>query len=146
MRVVVAWVAGIEIVCPRCGKPGRAGVDRFKAKGKEYVYNVVRHYEANGVRRCVVERVGGPAPAPAAAPEAAGPRPEAEVPGEVAVVRASAVGTSLQVPAPGTEVEIPEPPVFTDETPLPAELDRISWYITKVSASWGSLRENPSSH
>jgi len=141
---VVAWVAGTEVVCPRCGKPGRAGVDKFRAKGKEYVYNVVRHYEANGVRRCVISRVGGPAPAPAAAPEAAGPKLGVKVPEEAAGAVASAAGTSLQVPAPGTEVEVPEPPVFTDTEPLPAEVDRISWYITKVSASWGSLRENPS--
>jgi len=121
---VVAWETGAEVVCPRCGRVGRAGVDKFRARGHVYEYRVIRHYENGKVRRCVVERVGGPAPAPAASEAAAGPK--------------------LGVNAPGTEVEVPEPPVFTDEAPLPAEVDRVSWYITKVSASWGSLRENPS--
>ena len=145
---VVTWEAGAEVVCPRCGKPGRAGVDKFRARGHVYEYRVIRHYENGKVRRCVVERVGGPAPAPAASGAAAGPKLGVKVPEGVSAVGTSvsvpAVGTSLQVPAPGTEVEVPEPPAFADTEPLPAEVDRISWYITKVSASWGSLRENPS--
>jgi len=144
---MVAWEVGAEVVCPRCGKPGRAGVDRFRAKGHVYEYRVIRHYEGGRVRRCVISRAGGPAPAPAASEVAAGPKPEAEVPEGVSAVgtyaQVPSPGTSLQVPAAGAEVEVPEPPVFTDEAPLPEELDRASWYIMKVSASWGSLRENP---
>jgi hypothetical protein len=126
---MVAWEVGREIVCPRCGKAGRVGVDKFTAKGRVYEYWTVRHYEEGKVRRCVIGRVGGPVPATEVPEPSAGPKTE------VAVV---------QAPVAGTEVEVPEPPRFVDEMPIPEEVDRVAWYITKISASWGSLRENPS--
>jgi len=130
---MVAWEVGREIVCPRCGKAGRVGVDKFTAKGRVYEYWTVRHYEEGKVRRCVIGRVGGPVPA------AEIPEPSAEPKTAVETVK-----VEVQAPAAGTEVEVPEPPRFSDEMPLPEEVDRVAWYITKISASWGSLRENPS--
>jgi hypothetical protein len=116
---------GTEIVCPKCGARGKVGVDRFKAKGRIYEYIVVRHYEGGKVRRCVIGKAGeGPS---------AGPIPKEE---RTKVEK----GTKIEVPA----VEVPEPPVFKDETPIPEEVDKASWYVTKVAASWGSFRENPS--
>jgi hypothetical protein len=113
--------------------PGRVGIDKFKAKGKVYEYIVVRHYVNGKVKRCVIGRAGeGPS---------AGPMLKVEVKEEKVKVEK---GTKIEVPAAGTAVEVPEPPVFKDETPIPEEVDKVSWYIVKVSASWGSFRENPS--
>jgi hypothetical protein len=116
-----AWEVGQEVVCPKCGARGKVGVDKFRAKGRVYEYWTVRHYNGRSVKRCVVGRVEGSVPE---------------------------VGTAVEVPvtapAAGTVVEVPEPPRFVDETPIPEEVDRVSWYITKVTASWGSFRENPS--
>ena len=133
---MVAWEVGQEVVCPKCGTKGKVGVDVFTAKGRKYQYWTVRHYVGGRVRRCVIGRVEGSVPVvgtetevPETAPKVpAGPK------AEVAVV---------QVPVAETEVEVPEPPVFKDETPIPEEVDRVSWYISKVAASWGSFRENP---
>jgi hypothetical protein len=134
---MVAWEVGREVLCPKCGQPGRVGVDKFRAKGRVYEYWTVRHYINGRVKRCVVGRVEGSVPevgteteVPETAPQVpAGPKTEVSV---------------VQAPVAGTEVEVPEPPVFKDETPIPEEVDRVSWYITKISASWGSFRENPS--
>jgi hypothetical protein len=129
---MVAWEVGQEVVCPRCGIKGKVGVDRFTAKGRVYEYWTVRHYENGKVRRCVIGRVEGPAPAAEVPEPSAGPKAAVET-----------VKVEVQAPMMGTEVEVPEPPVFKDETPIPEEVDRVSWYITKISASWGSFRENP---
>jgi hypothetical protein len=116
---------GTEIVCPKCGARGKVAKDTFKAKGKVYEYIVVRHYEGGKVRRCVIGKAGeGPS---------AGPIPKEE---KTKVEK----GTKIEVPA----VEVPEPPRFVDESPIPEEVDKASWYVTKVAASWGSFRENPS--
>ena len=128
----MGWTVGQEVVCPKCGKVGRVGIDTFTAKGRKYQYWTVRHYTKDGVKRCVigkVEEVAAPVEAPAA---------QAEPKTEVAAPR-----VEVQAPAVGTVVEIPEPPVFKDVTPSPEEVDRVSWYISKVAASWGSFRENP---
>jgi hypothetical protein len=134
---MVTWVVGQEVVCPKCGTKGKVGIDTFTAKGRKYQYWTVRHYEGSKVRRCVIGRVGESAPAVGTAVEvpvtAAGPKTAVET-----------VKVEVQAPAAGTVVEVPEPPVFKDETPIPEEVDRVSWYITKVTASWGSFRENPS--
>jgi hypothetical protein len=130
---MVAWEVGQEVVCPKCGVKGKVGIDTFTAKGRRYQYWTIRHYVGGKVRRCVVGRVGGSAPAVGTETEV--PESPAEPKTEVAVV---------QAPAAGTVVEVPEPPVFKDETPIPEEVDRVAWYITKISASWGSFRENPS--
>ncbi|MCC6051495.1 MAG: hypothetical protein LM580_12355, partial [Thermofilum sp.] len=68
------WEAGKRVACPKCGREGVAAVDRFKAGGREYFYYVVRHYEGRKVRRCVVARADGPAPA------AETPKPSPQVP------------------------------------------------------------------
>jgi hypothetical protein len=132
-----AWEVGQEVVCPKCGARGKVGVDKFRAKGRVYEYWTVRHYENGRVRRCVVGRVGGSVPAVGT---------ETEVPETAPKVPAEPKTETVEVQAPmtGTEVEVPEPPRFSDEMPLPEEVDRVAWYITKISASWGSFRENPS--
>ena len=138
---MAGWTVGQEVVCPKCGQPGRVGVDKFRAKGRVYEYWTVRHYENGRVRRCVVGKVEGSVPevgTESEVPETA-PQVPAEPKTEVSVQR-----VEVQAPVAGTEVEVPEPPVFKDETPIPEEVDRVSWYISKVAASWGSLRENPS--
>jgi hypothetical protein len=129
---VVGWTVGQEVVCPKCGKVGRVGIDTFTAKGRKYQYWTVRHYTKDGVKRCVigkVEEAAAPVEAPAAQ---AGPKTEVAAP-----------RVEVSVPAVGVSTETPEPPVFKDETPIPEEVDRVSWYISKVAASWGSFRENP---
>jgi transposase-like protein len=54
------WVVGQEVECPKCGKRGKVGIDKFRAGGKEYYYWTVRHYEGHRVRRCVIARTNGP--------------------------------------------------------------------------------------
>jgi len=115
------WAVGQEVVCPKCGKRGKVGVDKFKAGGKVYFYWTVRHYENGGVRRCVIARADGPAPA------AETSRVETQVP---AGPKAAAVQE--------TRVEKAE---VEEETGT--EIDRIAWYVVKFVASWGSVRENP---
>jgi hypothetical protein len=34
--------------------------------------------------------------------------------------------------------------VFKEWGPIPSEVDKAAWYSTKIAASWGSVRENPS--
>jgi len=50
---------GERVVCPKpgCGKPGVLAIDTFRAKGRVYTYLVVRHYEGDKVRRCVIKRI-----------------------------------------------------------------------------------------
>jgi hypothetical protein len=123
------WVVGQEVVCPKCGKRGKVGVDKFRAKGRVYEYWTVRHYEGSKVKRCVigkVEEVAAPVEAPAAQAgpktERAAPEVEAEGEGEVAAV------APVEVPA------FEEAPAW----------ERKAWHhIVKVNASWGSFRENP---
>ncbi|MCC6065988.1 MAG: hypothetical protein LM576_08400, partial [Thermofilum sp.] len=131
------WRVGQEVVCPRCGQPGRVGIDVFTAKGRRYRYWTVRHYtERNGervVRRCVIGRVEGevpvvetpkPSPQVPAGPKAAAETETAEEEGEGEV-------------AASAQVEVPE----FESAP---EWERRAWhYIVKVNASWGSFRENP---
>jgi hypothetical protein len=59
--VVVNWVVGAEVVCPKCGKPGKVGRDRFTWRGRVYYYWTVRHYENGRVRRCTIQRAEGEA-------------------------------------------------------------------------------------
>jgi len=47
------WPVGQRVLCPKCGKEGKAGISVFRAKGREYVYCVVNHANA---RKCVVGR------------------------------------------------------------------------------------------
>jgi hypothetical protein len=64
---------GERVVCPKpgCGKPGVLAIDTFRAKGRVYTYLVVRHYEGDKVKRCVIKRITEPAKP--AKPEAAKP-------------------------------------------------------------------------
>jgi len=134
---MAGWVVGQEVICPKCGARGKVGVDKFRAKGRVYEYWTVRHYINGRVKRCVVGRVEGSAPAVGTETEV--PEPSAEPKTAVETVK-----VEVQAPVAGTEVEVPEPPRFVDEMPIPEEVDRVAWYITKIAASWGSLRENPS--
>lgn len=54
-----------EVVCPRCGRPGRLARHRVRSKGRTYVYTVVKHVEQGRVRRCILGRAeeGGAASA-----------------------------------------------------------------------------------
>jgi hypothetical protein len=49
------WPIGQRIICPRCGREGKAGVSTFRAKGREYTYLVVNHSDA---RKCIIARAG----------------------------------------------------------------------------------------
>jgi len=112
---------GAEITCPRCGKVGKVGVDKFRAGGKTYTYWVVRHYENHRVRRCVLGPYQGQAP---------GKGTYAEVPEK---------GTYAKVPEVKTEAKVPE---VAGEVSSVA-LDRAAWYVTKVLLAYGAYRENP---
>jgi hypothetical protein len=150
--------AGERVECPKCGEVGVAAVDRFTAKGRVYYYVVVRHFEGDRVRRCVIRRYEPPReqPAPAQAraveeffraaveerravrgEEAARPQPRAPAPQPVA---APAVEEGAEEEAPGRAVEVPP---FREFGPVPPSVDRAAWYIAKFVASWGSVRENP---
>jgi hypothetical protein len=109
---------GAEITCPRCGRKGKVGVDRFRAGGKEYLYWTVRHYEGHRVRRCVIGPYGGPSPEKGT---------YAEVPGKGTYVAAEA-----KVPETVVEVKVPEVGAVA--------LDRVSWYVTKVLLAYGAYR------
>ena len=115
------WAVGQEVTCPKCGKRGKVGIDKFRAGGKVYYYWTVRHYEGGGVRRCVIARADGPAPAAASPQAPAGPK-------------AAAVQE--------TRVVVAERRVEVEEE-AGTEVDRVAWYIVKFVASWGSVRENP---
>ena len=123
VKPVEEWRVGEHVTCPRCGKVGKVAISTFRAKGKEYTYWVVNHPDK---RKCVIERVGGPKAEAKAAPITAFTKvPEEEVP--------------AQVPEAVEAV-----PVFKEWGPIPSEVDRAAWYSTKIAASWGSVRENPS--
>jgi seryl-tRNA synthetase len=80
---------GERVVCPKpgCGKPGILALDTFRAKGRVYTYLVVRHYEGDKVRRCVIKRITEPAKH-AKPEEAAKPaKPEEAEEAEVAQLR-----------------------------------------------------------
>jgi len=130
------WEIGTEIVCPKCGQVGKVAKDTFRAKGRTYKYIVVRHYEGGKVKRCVIAKVGE---GPIAGPKA-GPIPKVEVKEQKMQVEK---GTKIEVPVVKGPNEGPKPPVFVDNVSIPEEVDKVSWYIVKVSASWGSFRENP---
>ena len=130
------WEIGTEVTCPKCGARGKVAKDTFRAKGKVYEYIVVRHYEGGKVKRCVIAKVGE---GPIAGPKA-GPIPKAEVKEHKTQVEK---GTKIEVPVVRGPNEGPKPPVFVDNVSIPEEVDKVSWYIVKVSASWGSFRENP---
>jgi hypothetical protein len=142
--------AGERVKCPKCNKVGVAAVDRFTAKGREYYYVVVRHFEGDKVRRCVIRRYEPPREQAGAAVEERGavrgeevarPQPQAPAPQPAA---APAVEEGAEGEAPPEAVARPvEVPPFKEFGPVPPSVDRAAWYIMKFAASWGSVRENP---
>jgi len=126
-----SWPVGQRVVCPKCGREGKAGVSTFRAKGREYTYYVVNHPDA---RKCVIKRI--PAFQPSVpvtefveeAPAAEAPKVEASAPA------AGSVTTAVEK----------VPPAFREVEPIPPGVDRAAWYALKIAASWGSVRENPS--
>jgi hypothetical protein len=131
---VVGWEVGQEVVCPKCGTKGKVGVDVFTAKGRKYQYWTIRHYVGGKVRRCVVGRVEGPAPAA----EVAEPSAEPKAAAEVETAGRGVVEEERGEVAAAAPVEVPE----FETAP---EWERKAWHhIVKVNASWGSFRENPS--
>jgi hypothetical protein len=126
VKPVEEWRVGEHVTCPRCGRVGKVAISTFRAKGKEYTYWVVNHPDK---KKCVIERVGGPKAEAKAAPITAFTKvPEEEVP--------------AQVPE-AVEAGPAQVPVFKEWGPIPSEVDRAAWYSTKIAASWGSVRENP---
>jgi hypothetical protein len=131
--LVANWVVGTEIVCPKCGKPGKVGKDKFTWRERVYYYWTVRHYENGRVRRCIIQRAEGEVPVVEAAKPSpqvpAGPKAETEVETAEEEVRGEvAAAAPVEVPA------FEEAPAW----------ERRAWhYIVKVNASWGSFRENP---
>jgi transposase len=122
---VAGWSVGQEVTCPKCGKRGKVGIDKFRAAGKTYFYWTVRHYENGGVRRCVIARANGSAPA--AEKQVETPKVETQVPAG---------------PKAAVAQEVTERRVEVEEG-AGTEIDRVAWYIVKFVASWGSVRENP---
>ena len=137
-----SWPVGQRVVCPKCGKGGKAGISVFRAKGREYTYYVVNHPDA---RKCVVARVRGPkaeVPTARAITEFV-ETPKVEVPAaEAPVVEVPAAGAGT-VPAAVEKAPVSEVPVFKETGPIPPGVDRAAWYVVKVVSSWGSVRENP---
>ena len=133
---------GEEVTCPKCGKVGRVGIDKFRAGDKEYFYWTVRHYEGRRVRRCIVGRAEGPAPAVEARGEAV------QAPRETKAVEVPEPAPQAQA-EPSAEVGVPRVvgwrvEEFAVEESIPEWERRAWWYVVKVNASWGSFRENPS--
>jgi len=142
-----SWPVGQRVICPKCGREGKAGINTFRAKGREYTYYVVNHADA---RKCVIARVRGPkAEVPTVKPitefvetPAAAEAPKVEVPAPPAGTVLAAV-EKVPVSEVPTAVE-KVPPVFKEVEAIPAAVDRAAWYALKIAASWGSVRENPS--
>jgi hypothetical protein len=130
VKPVGEWRVGERVVCPKCGREGKVGVTTFRAKGREYTYWVVNHPDA---RKCIIGKV----------PTA---KPEAKVTPVTAFAQAPAEEAPAQVPV---EEEVKpveravEVPIYREWGPIPEGVDKAAWYSTKIAASWGSVRENP---
>jgi len=48
-----------QVTCPKCGRPGRREVARFRSRGRVYEYVCMRHYEGGRVKRCILSRLDG---------------------------------------------------------------------------------------
>jgi len=135
VKPVGEWRVGERVVCPKCGREGKVGVTTFRAKGREYTYWVVNHPDA---RKCIIGKV----------PTA---KPEAKVAPVTAFAQAPAEEAPAQVPVEEERVEEVKPveravevPIYREWGPIPEGVDKAAWYSTKIAASWGSVRENPS--
>lgn len=150
MERVAEWPIGQEVECPKCRKRGLASVDRFTAKGEEYWYRTVIHYErADGkrrVRRCTIARATAAdiarvkalrGAAPAAAPAA---KLEVEEGARTEVPRAEG---GAEVLRPVERLALPPTPKFERLAQLPPRLDNTVYYLEKVLGSHGAFKENP---
>jgi len=115
---------GEKVVCPRCGKEGVKHIEKFRAKGHEYYYEVIRHFAPPDwrVKKCIIRRVEA----------------------------AAAAETPAKTVAPQRQrepVEAPAPQVAVKVVPAAGgseEVDRVAWYATKVAIAWGAVRAAPS--
>jgi hypothetical protein len=129
MTQVVRVGPGAGVVCPKCGIPGTLKVETFRAAGKEYRYWTVLH----GRRRCILKRYEEgetelALPQPPEAQPPAREAAEAEEEGEYTAAEAVEAISSVKPP---------------EREAYPRRVQRPAWYIVKLAASWGSLRENP---
>jgi uncharacterized OB-fold protein len=127
VKPVGEWRVGERVVCPKCGREGKVGVTTFKAKGREYTYWVVNHPDA---RKCIIGKV----------PTA---KPEAKVAPVTAFAQAPAEEAPVEEEVKPVERAV-EVPIYREWGPIPEGVDKAAWYSTKIAASWGSVRENPS--
>jgi regulator of replication initiation timing len=144
------WPVGQEVECPKCHRRGLASVDRFTAKGEEYWYRTVIHYEkVNGkrrVKRCTIARATAAdvarvkalrGAAPAAAPAA-----KLEV-GTEAGEAAKVEAPREEVLRPVAALALPPEPKLEKLAQLPPRLDNTAYYLVKVLGSYGAFKENP---
>jgi len=119
---------GEKVVCPRCGKEGVKHVERFKAKGHVYYYEVVRHFAPPDwkVKKCVIKRVEA-----------------AEVPEPVKTAATTKTVKTEVAQRQREPVEARAPRAAVREVP-PEGVDRIAWYATKIGLAWGCVRAAPS--
>ena len=150
MERVAEWPVGTEVECPKCHRRGLASVDRFTAKGEEYWYRTVIHYErVNGkrrVRRCTIARATAAdiarAKALRGAAPAAAPAAKLEVE-ERRVEGAKAEAPRAEVLRPVAALALPPEPKFEKLAQLPPRLDNTVYYLEKVLGSHGAFKENP---
>jgi hypothetical protein len=92
-REARGWSVGQRVICPRCGREGKAGISIFKAKGREYVYHVVSHADA---RKCIIARADSTEEAEKIVDLAASSEEVEKLKSELARVRALAQAASQQ--------------------------------------------------
>lgn len=150
MERVAEWPVGQEVECPKCHERGLASVDRFTAKGEEYWYRTVIHYErVNGkrrVRRCTIARATAADIARVKALRGAAPAAAATAKLEVgteAGEAAKAEAPREEVLRPVAALALPPEPKFERLAQLPPRLDNTMHYLVKVLGSHGAFKENP---
>jgi hypothetical protein len=158
-EVVPEWPIGETVVCPECGKPGKASITTAKGAREKYVYRVVYH---SASERCIVkgavakitetgeivrveggrgrrtQRRAGKAAAPVTAfaeevPAQAQAQPPARVQAQVQV----------QIPAEEGRVEVAKPvevPGLRSLEAVRKAVDNYGWYAFLVGLSWGAVR------
>ena len=114
------WSVGQTVSCPKCGRVGRVGIDKFRSHGKLFLYWTVRHYEGSKVRRCIIAPYTGPIP-------------------EAKTAEKVEAKAETEVPPKTSETKV----VVREEVPREA-LDRAAWYATKVLLAYGTYRAQPS--
>jgi len=144
------WPVGQEVECPKGHRRGLASVDRFTAKGEEYWYRTVIHYEKRDgkrrVRRCTIARATAADIARAKALRGAAPAAAATAKLEVeegarAEVPRAEVGVEALRPV--AALALPPEPKLERLAQLPPRLDNTLYYLGKVFGSYGAFKENP---